>query len=146
MSRVVRTIEAPPEQVWKVLTDGWLYPVWVVGASRMRDVDAEWPRPGSRLHHSVGVWPVLINDPTEVVDAVPNVQVRLHAHGWPLGSAEVTITLESADEGTRVVIEEDVIGGLGRFVPGPVRALGLRWRNTETLERLAYVVENRDHG
>jgi hypothetical protein len=26
-----------------VLHDGWTYPVWVVGASRMRGVDPGWP-------------------------------------------------------------------------------------------------------
>ena len=29
----------PPSAVWAVLADGWLYPVWVVGAARMREVD-----------------------------------------------------------------------------------------------------------
>ena len=36
MATNTRTVNAPPEKVWKVLSDGWLYPVWVVGASRMR--------------------------------------------------------------------------------------------------------------
>ena len=26
-----------------MLADGWLYPLFVVGASRMRDVDDDWP-------------------------------------------------------------------------------------------------------
>ena len=36
----------PIDQVWAVLTNGWMYSGWVVGASRIRDVDAEFP--GSR--------------------------------------------------------------------------------------------------
>lgn len=55
----------PPSAVWAVMSDGWLYPVWVVGAARMREVDDHWPAVGSWLHHSVGIWPLLINDNTE---------------------------------------------------------------------------------
>ena len=33
MTRTTRTIEATPDQVWAVLADGWLYPLWVVGAT-----------------------------------------------------------------------------------------------------------------
>ena len=53
-----------PEKVWEVLADGWLYPVWVVGASRMREVDDHWPAEGAKLHHSVGTWPALLDDTT----------------------------------------------------------------------------------
>ncbi|MFL6157733.1 MAG: SRPBCC family protein, partial [Marmoricola sp.] len=63
---VSRDISSPGQGVWDVLSDGWLYPSWVVGAARMRDVDASWPAVGSRLHHSVGNWPLLLDDSTEV--------------------------------------------------------------------------------
>ena len=63
---VRRTIQAVPARVWAVLADGWLYPSWVVGASRMRDVEESWPAPGSQLHHSVGLWPLLLDDRTEL--------------------------------------------------------------------------------
>ena len=46
MSTRSRTIKATPERVWSVLADGWLYPLFVVGASRMRDVDEGWPAVG----------------------------------------------------------------------------------------------------
>ena len=51
-----------------MLSDGWLYALWVVGAARMRDVDEGWPAVGTRLHHSVGTWPLLIDDTTEVLE------------------------------------------------------------------------------
>ena len=54
MSTTTRSVSATPEQVWEVLADGWLYPLFVVGASRMRDVDDSWPAVGAKLHHSVG--------------------------------------------------------------------------------------------
>ena len=85
MSRTTRVVKASPDQVWEVLADGWLYPLWVVGASRMREVDDTWPAPGSRLHHSVGVWPALIDDTTVVVAVTPGRLLSLRARGWPAG-------------------------------------------------------------
>ena len=38
MSRNVRAMSCSPQAVFDVLADGWLYPGWVVGASRMRDI------------------------------------------------------------------------------------------------------------
>ena len=34
------TIDAPPEKVFALLADGRQYAEWVVGAKRIRDVDA----------------------------------------------------------------------------------------------------------
>jgi uncharacterized protein YndB with AHSA1/START domain len=138
-----RTIKAPPEAVWEVLSDGWLYPLWVVGASRMRDVDESWPQAGSRLHHSVGVWPGLIDDNTEVLEVAPNRSITLRAKGWPMGEAEVVLELEATAGGTEVTIHEKPVKGPGVLVPSPVVDPMLKWRNVETLRRLAYVVEGR---
>jgi len=143
MSHNSRVISASPAQVWDVLADGWLYPLWVVGASRLRDVEPAWPAEGSRLHHSVGAWPLLIDDDTRVMASVPLERLVLRARGWPAGEASVTITLEPDDAGTRVDIREDAVSGPGRLVPKPLRAVGIGWRNVETLRRLAYVVEGR---
>lgn len=143
MAKNERTIEASPQQVWDVLADGWLYPLWVVGASRMRQVDDHWPEQGSRLHHSVGAWPLLVDDDTEVVEVEPGVRLVLHARAWPTGTAAVTLRLEPVGAHTRVIIEEDAHHGPGRLVPKPLRQPPLTWRNVETLRRLAYVVEGR---
>jgi uncharacterized protein YndB with AHSA1/START domain len=143
MSTNTRVLKATPDQVWQVLADGWLYPLWVVGASRMRDVDDSWPAAGSKLHHSVGSWPILVSDESEVLESVPGSLLRLRAAAWPSGEAGVTIRLEPVDGGTEVTIEEDAIAGPGRLVPSPLRHAGLKWRNTETLRRLAFVAERR---
>jgi uncharacterized protein YndB with AHSA1/START domain len=140
---VRRTINAVPAQVWAVLADGWLYPSWVVGASRMRDVDHSWPAPGSELHHSVGVWPLLLDDRTEVIGCEPQKQLRLRAHGWPAGAAEVLIELEPVGAGTEVTIREDAVAGPATLVPPPVRQLGVIPRNKEALRRLAFLAEGR---
>ncbi len=139
----MRTLAAPPSAVWQVLSDGWLYPVWVVGASRMREVDDHWPEVGARLHHSVGIWPLLINDNTEVLESVPAHLLRLRTRGWPAGEAEVLLRLEAVGAGTQVTLDEDAVQGPGTFVPRALRAPALEWRNTETLRRLGFVAENR---
>jgi uncharacterized protein YndB with AHSA1/START domain len=142
-SRRTRLVTATPATVWEVLSDGWLFPVWVVGASRMREVDHTWPAVGSRLHHSVGAWPLLLDDETEVVECTPGVRLVLCARVRPFGEAVVTISLEPVGADTRIVIEEDAAKGPGRLVPEPIRRPALDWRNVETLRRLAYVVERR---
>lgn len=141
MSRNTRTIAADPDRVWQVLSDGWLYPSWVVGATRMRQVDDEWPAVGSALHHSIGVWPLLIDDTTEVLEALPGRLLKLRAGGRPIVEAQVDIQLDASGAGTLVTIEEDAISGPGRLVPKRLRDVALAWRNVETLRRLAYLAE-----
>jgi carbon monoxide dehydrogenase subunit G len=143
MSTTTRSVSATPEQVWKVLSDGWLYPLFVVGASRMRDVDESWPAVGARLHHSVGTWPLLIDDTTEVVELDEGKRLLLLARGWPAGQAHVDISLEPQGDSTVVTITEDATAGPGLLVPKPLRDVQLHWRNVETLRRLAFVVEGR---
>mgnify|MGYP001172533800 CR=1 FL=1 len=141
---VSREIDASPDAVWAVLADGWLYPSWVVGASRMRAVDPGWPGVGSELHHSVGVWPVLIDDTTTVVACVPRRELVLQARGWPAGEATVHLTIEERAGGCVVVMDEDVVRGPGLLIPGPVRTAVIAPRNVESLRRLAYLAERRD--
>jgi len=143
MATNTRTFKASPEQVWSILADGWLYPVWVVGASRMREVDDDWPAVGSKLHHSVGLWPLLIDDYTEVTDAIPGVSMSLRARAWPVGEGAVVIRLRPMGSETEVRIDEDAVSGPGRLVPPPLRGATLKWRNVETLSRLAYLAERR---
>ena len=143
MSTNTRFIDATPDQVWSILADGWLYPLWVVGASRMRDVDDHWPEPGAQLHHSVGTWPVLLDDTTEVLDSLPGTRLTLRARAWPSGEAGVTLQLRPNGTGTEVVIEEDAESGPATLVPKVLRDPPLRWRNVETLRRLAYLAERR---
>ena len=142
-----RIFDCGVESVWSVLADGWLYPLFVVGATRMREVDDTWPAPGSELHHSVGVWPAVLDDSTEVLESTPPTYLRLKARAWPSGAAEVIFELEPLEDGrTRVVIHEDAIEGPARLLPKPVRHPLLLWRNKETLARLAMLAERRKHG
>ncbi|MFJ4175116.1 SRPBCC family protein [Microbacterium sp. NPDC089696] len=143
MAKNVRTLDCRPEDVFAVLGDGWLYPGWVVGASRMRDVDETWPRPGAELHHSVGVWPALLDDTTVVEDWDPPRRMVMRAKGWPIGEARVTIRVRSYGSGCMVRIDEEPVNGPATLLPGLVTTPLLRWRNAETLHRLGYLAEGR---
>jgi Polyketide cyclase / dehydrase and lipid transport len=141
---VQRETAADAEAVWRVLADGWLYPSWVVGASRMRDVDEGWPAVGTMLHHSVGAWPALINDTTSVVECVPGRELLLRGRIWPLGEADIRLRLApDAAGGCTITMEEDVATGPTKFLPKPVRAAMITPRNVEALRRLAYLAEGR---
>jgi hypothetical protein len=139
---VTREVAATSERIFEVISDGWLYPVWVVGAARMRNVDSTWPAPGSRLHHSVGIWPALLNDVTEVVACEPPYRIVLKARGWPAGEAYVDLRIDPDEEGvTTVTLGEDASSGPGRLVPSALRRRAIQLRNAETLRRLAFVAE-----
>ncbi|RLK46755.1 SRPBCC family protein [Microbacterium telephonicum] len=146
MSVNVRRMRCAPEDVFRVLEHGWLYPGWVVGASRMRAVAADWPAPGARLAHSFGVWPFLLDDQTVVEACDPGRRLVLRAKGWPIGEARVTIDVKAAGAGTLVRIQEEAVRGPGRLVPQPILDVLLRVRNRETLHRLAYLSEGRAGG
>lgn len=143
MSRNVRVFACRPEAVFSVLADGWLYPAWVVGASRIRGVDAEWPRPESRLYHSVGLWPAVIDDVTVSLEWSPPRRAVLQAKGWPIGEATVTIDVKRRGDGCVVRLQEEPAAGPGRWVPSFLTQPLLVWRNAETLRRLAFLAEGR---
>jgi hypothetical protein len=136
MSTVTQVFNSPASAVWTVIADGWLYSGWVVGASRIRSVDAHWPEVGALLHHSVGAWPLLINDSTKVTAAEPGRQLELIARGWPIGEAKVIISLEDLGEQCRVTMVEDAVRGPGLAVPKALRDPIITVRNRETLQRL----------
>jgi hypothetical protein len=143
MSTNVREMNCPPQAVFDVLADGWLFPGWVVGASRMRDVDVAWPAVGSALQHSFGVWPALINDATRVEEWDPPRRMVIRPKGWPIGEALVEIDVKPRGTGSVVRITERAISGPGTFVPKPILDVGLHARNVETLRRLAFIAEGR---
>lgn len=137
-----RLMRCTPEAVFHALSDGWLYPAWVVGAARMRDVDATWPAAGAALHHSVGTWPFLLNGTTSMLEWRPNRRAVMQARGWPIGEARVIIEIEPANPGCLVTIHETPARGIGAAIPSFLTAPLLRWRNNETLRRLSYLAES----
>jgi hypothetical protein len=141
MARTTAAFAAAPEDVFAVLGDGWLYPNWVVGASRMRDVDESWPSVGAKLHHSFGTWPVLLDDNTELLEWDPPRRAVMQARGWPIGEARVVVEAQRRGAGVVVRIDEDAAEGPGRLIPKVLRDIAIGIRNRETLKRLGFLVE-----
>lgn len=142
MATVERDVQAPAADVWGVLANGWLYATWVVGASRIRGVDEGWPGQGARIHHSFGVWPLVIDDTTQVQESYPLSRLKLRSRGWPLGEADVVLTLTDEGSSTRVVLEETPKDGPGALLArNPVADHAIAIRNKEALRRLAVLAE-----
>jgi uncharacterized protein YndB with AHSA1/START domain len=141
---VTRDINAPRIRVWEVLADGWTYSQWVVGNSRMRAVDADWPVPGTRILHSIGVWPAVIDDETVVLSCAPQEELVLLARLGPAGAARITLRLSDIEGGCRVEMAEVAVEGPMRFVPDRLQLTGIWPRNRECTWRLANLAENRE--
>lgn len=141
---VTRTTTATPSQVWSVLAQGWDYAGWVVGASRIRGVDNTWPQPGSKISHSVGPWPAMIDDNTVVEAATPEKELILLAKVWPVAAARITMRLHEIPEGTRIEMSESAVSKPFSWIPQPVQSAALWRRNHECLLRLALIAEGRE--
>lgn len=136
-------VDASPKQVFAVLSDGHAYADWVVGSEAVRDVDRDFPAPGSRFHHRVRFGPLRVEDHTRVVYAEPPRVLALQAKARPVGTARVTIQLHEEDGGTRVRLLEDPGNRLTALLASPLTHLALRGRNDESLQRLKRLVESR---
>ena len=81
------------------------------------------------------------NDVTvvEVYEPPPRMVVR--AKGWPIGEARVTIDVKPRGRASMVRIQQEAVAGPGRLIPEALLDLVLYWRNTEALQRLAYLAE-----
>lgn len=143
MSVNVRRMACTPEQVFAVLADPWVYPTWVVGASRLRAADDRYPAEGSRLHHSVGVWPLVLNDETRIDEWDPPRRMVLEAKTRPFGTERVIIDVKPRGGGCLVRIEEYPHTGIVTKLPGILADALLHVRNAETLRRLEWVARGR---
>jgi hypothetical protein len=145
VTTVHREVDAPAAAVWQALTDGWTYANWVVGTSRVREVDPQWPEVGSRIHHAFGPWPLVIQDWTIAERSEPERLLVLKARGWPVGEARISLQIiATGDESCRVEIAEDAVAGPGRWaLPRQLRQRVIAPRNRETLYRLALIAEGR---
>jgi hypothetical protein len=139
-----RDVAAPRQQVWDVLADGWTYAQWVVGNSRMRAVDRDWPAPGTIIKHSIGVWPLVINDETVVQSCEPLQELVLLAKIGPVGAALVTLRLHDIPGGCRVEMPEVPAMGPIDIIPDRLALIAFWPRNKESLWRLAALAERRE--
>jgi hypothetical protein len=140
MSITERVVNASPQRINAVLSDGWNYADWVVGAVHIRSVDANWPAPGSRVHHRVGAWPLTLNDSTEVISYDPDSSLELRARLWPFGEATVSLRWEQIKPGScRVRMEEQFARGPALAFRNRAADVVLDARNNESLARLEHL-------
>jgi len=109
-------------------------------------VQPEWPATGTRICHSVGVWPLVIDDETRVEKCVPREELVLRAKIWPVGEARVTLRLSDAPGGCRIEMSEVAVAGLMKALPEAVQQAAFDPRNKECLWRLANIAEQRHPG
>jgi hypothetical protein len=138
MVEVTATVRTSPDEVFAVLADGWSYVGWVVGATHIRAVDPGWPAEGTRIHHSVGGWPLMAHDVTVVRAVEPPRMLELEARLWPFGTALVRLELTGTQPGvTEVRMSERALRGPAALLPEAAQAVLLVPRNRESLRRLA---------
>lgn len=140
MATVCNVIEAPSDEVFALLANGWRYADWVVGAKRIRAVDEGWPAVGSRFHHTVGVGPLTIHDTSEVLENEPGKRLVLDVRIWPTGRAKVSLELSPTSAGTRVRMDEVPEEGLAQTLDSPAIEALIWLRNTEALRRMRRAV------
>lgn len=138
---VVRDTTAGAADVWNVLSDGWSYATWVVGASRIRAVDPHFPAPGSEIHHSVGLWPAVLNDVTRVLAMTEGRELVLEARGMPAGKATIVLRVTPTSTGSRIEMIEHARTLPFSLVPESVQHAMVYPRNREATRRLALLAE-----
>lgn len=136
-------IAADRQTVFDFLTEPRTYPDWLVGAQDMRAVEPEWPSPGARFHHRVGVGPFHIDDSTTVLELHAPDRLLLRASIGPLGTALVRFDL-TGDETTRLTMEERPESGLVHLLGiagSPLLRASIWGRNRVALNQLTSLIE-----
>lgn len=142
---VSTVLPAPAEKAFRLLEDPKSFERLVAGARRIRRFDARWPDPGTAIHHTVGIPPLLLRDSTTVTDVQPPSLLRLEAGIWPLGSLLVEFTFTPHPEGCTLTVREAPLAGpidlpgLRRLASG-----GIKLRNLEICRRYRRLITDRD--
>lgn len=135
---------APPERVFDVLAYPAHYAYIVPGTRRIRRFDPDWPTPGSRFHHSLGVGVTVLRDVTTCVEVDPPHRLVVRAHMRPLAVNETVFRLRARRDATLVEVEEvPVAGPAARPRVAAVVDRILWLRNGMLVRRLRTVVERR---
>ena len=143
MSTTRTYVDAPPEAVFDVLSDPDSYGHWVVGSSRTRDADPDWPAKGAKFHHTQGFFGIGLPDNTEVIASKRPRQLVLEARIRPFAVNKVELRLRRSGHGTALTMVEYPTGGLARLVANPLMDFALHLRNLESLRRLRNLAEQR---
>lgn len=142
MAVVGQIVARPAASVFAVLLDPETYPEWLVGCRDIRRVEPDWPAPGSRFHHRVGLGgPLTVADSTVVLDVEDDARLVLEVRARPFGRGRATFAIAAGDDGatTTVTLDEVPIGLLS-----PTRPLAdpfIARRNAQSLRNLAAYLE-----
>src|SRR3954447_22247170 len=118
MPSTTRHALVPIATVFEVISDPRTYPEWLVGAKQIRSVDEDWPKPGSRFHHRVGlVGPLQIPDHSELLEIEPPTPLALEVLARPLIRARVDFRLLDEAGRTRITMDEEPIGWAKPLAP-----------------------------
>jgi uncharacterized protein YndB with AHSA1/START domain len=132
-----------PDEVFDHLLNPWEYPQWLLGASRMRGVDDDWPAVGSKFHHVVGWGPLKVADHSRIDEIDRPRKLVLYVKATPLVQGKVTFTLDEVDGGTLLTLkEEPAIAAANVLRPAldpPTHA-----RNKKSLQQLADLMRRGD--
>ncbi|MEA2309637.1 MAG: hypothetical protein QOI65_1923 [Thermoleophilaceae bacterium] len=136
-------VDAPPDAVFDVLADAGSYAHWVVGSSEIRGVEGNWPEPGSRFHHTQGVFGIGLKDSTASIAACRPRQLVMEVRFRPLMIGKVEMRLRPRGRGTHVTMIEYPIAGPVARLHNPILDRAFWARNVESLRRLRKLAEKR---
>jgi hypothetical protein len=132
-----RFVPYPPAAVFAVLRDGFSYERWVVGTTKIQDVDPAWPQAGTRLHYQLGRKPARKDDETRALAYQPDQLLELEAVGRPFGTVRIEFWVEAVRGGSLISLTEHPNKGLAKLLMHNRVVDLLIWlRNLETLRRL----------
>jgi uncharacterized protein YndB with AHSA1/START domain len=137
MATVHLHADAAPDDVFAVASNPWRYPDWVVGAKKVRGVDDDWPRPGSRFHHRFGLGPATVDDSTVLEAFEPPRRMVLRVRARPTGMGRVELKLnDDGTGGTDIEMTEYPLAGVPKRLDGKVLDAVVAVRNLVSLRRL----------
>ena len=134
MSSVTRYAAVPLERAFEAISDPRTYPDWLVGARTIRSVDDDWPKPGSRFHHRVGLaGPLTVADHSEVLEVEAPVHLALEVKARPFARARADFRLARVPgrdgcDCTRITLDERPIGAAAALAPLLDRSIDARNR------------------
>jgi uncharacterized protein YndB with AHSA1/START domain len=140
------TIDAPPEQVWKVVMDADCLDSWVTIHRRLLHADAGPPRVGYRMDQRIHLRGVTVEVHWELVECDSFRHAVWHGRGPAHSRAQTEYLLRPTDEGTHFDYRNEFhapLGPIGAFVS---RALvgGIPQREANrSLEELKEQIERR---
>jgi hypothetical protein len=139
-----RFVPHPPTAIFAVLGDGRSYDRWVVGTTKIRSVEPDWPAVGTRLHYQLGRSPARKDDETRSIRYQPDTVLELEAVGRPFGTVRIEFWIEPVRGGSLITLTEHANKGLARLLLRNKLVDLLIWlRNLETLRRLQREVGGR---